>query len=84
MPSIAFAGAPRFHGGGFIGNDEVPAILQKGERVLSRKQNADYESGPGRPINITFELDGKVLSNWMYNESKNGQNLIHVRGIVDK
>lgn len=33
-----FAGAPRFHSGGFPGlkSDEVPAILQKGEEVLSK------------------------------------------------
>lgn len=33
-----FAGAPRFHSGGLPGlkSDEVPAILQKGEQVLSK------------------------------------------------
>ena len=35
-PTI-FAGASRMHSGGFAG-DEVPAILQTGEYVLSRKQ----------------------------------------------
>jgi len=36
-PSV-FAGAKRFHTGGFPGlkSDEVPAILQKGEQVLSK------------------------------------------------
>lgn len=34
----SWIGAPRFHGGGWpgVGVDEVPAILQSGERVLSR------------------------------------------------
>ena len=42
---------PRFHSGGNvrgIKNDEVPAVLQTGERVLSREQNAAFEAGmPG-------------------------------------
>jgi hypothetical protein len=39
---IVFYGAPRFHSGGFPGlkSDEVPAILQVGERVLSKKEVA--------------------------------------------
>ncbi len=44
---MAFAGAPRLHRGGWAGlrPDEVPAILQRGERVLSR---AEVASGIGR------------------------------------
>jgi hypothetical protein len=41
---------PRLHSGGRIGRlgrDEVPAILQTGERVLSRAQNRAYEAGGG-------------------------------------
>ena len=51
MPALAFAGAPRLHSGGLAGlnqgagfaglrPDEVPAILQRGERVLSRREVA--------------------------------------------
>ena len=38
VPAMAFAGAPRMHGGGWAGlrPGEVPAILQRGERVLPR------------------------------------------------
>lgn len=36
MPAGAFAGAPRFHNG--LKSDELPAILQKGERVLTARQ----------------------------------------------
>lgn len=43
FPASWFAGAPRFHEGVNLKNDEIPAILQTGERVLSRKQNASYE-----------------------------------------
>jgi hypothetical protein len=47
VPALAFAGAPRLHKGGWAGlrPDEVPAILQRGERVLSR---AEVAAGMGR------------------------------------
>ena len=55
VPVMAFAGAPRMHSGGFAGlrPDEVPAILQKGERVLSRRETAGY--GAGGPVSITIQ-----------------------------
>jgi len=42
VPALAFADAPRLHSGGMAGlrPDEVPAILQRGEVVLSRAQVA--------------------------------------------
>lgn len=51
-PAI-FAGAPRFHSGGLAG-DEIPAILQRGERVLSRSETASYDRG-GSPT-IVFNV----------------------------
>lgn len=38
VPALAFAGAPRLHDGGALGlrSNEVPAILQRGEEVLTR------------------------------------------------
>ncbi|WP_282602418.1 phage tail tape measure C-terminal domain-containing protein [Paracoccus sp. PARArs4] len=52
VPALAFAGAPRMHSGGMVGlrHDEVPAILQRGERVLSRREAQDY--GKGIAVNI--------------------------------
>ena len=58
VPAMAFAGAERFHGGGYPGlrpgsgvaglrPDEVPAILQRGERVLSRREVAETQRGAG-------------------------------------
>ncbi|RBI69916.1 phage tail tape measure protein [Roseovarius sp. TE539] len=46
VPAMAFADAPRMHGGGMAGlkPDEVPAILQRGERVLSRRQTREYDA----------------------------------------
>lgn len=49
VPAMAFAGAPRMHDGGWAGlrPDEVPAILQRGERVLSRREAQSYGTGGG-------------------------------------
>jgi hypothetical protein len=46
VPALAFANAPRMHSGGWAGikPDEVPAILQKGERVLSRREGRGIAS----------------------------------------
>lgn len=62
VPAMAFAAAPRMHEGGWAGlrPDEVPAILQRGERVLSRREAAAYGAGAaGRDappvINLTIQ-----------------------------
>lgn len=53
----AFIGAPRYHGGGFAG-DEVPAILRRGEPVFKSMEHArqvvgnDNRRREARPINI--------------------------------
>lgn len=61
VPAFAFADAPRMHSGGWAGlrSDEVPAILQRGERVLSRREVA---AGGGREgTRVRIELgDGLV------------------------
>jgi len=58
VPAMAFAGAPRMHSGGWAGlkPDEVPAILQRGERVLSRREAAGYgqEQSSAPAINVTI------------------------------
>jgi hypothetical protein len=57
VPALAFAGAPRMHSGGWVGlkPDEVPAILQRGERVLSRREAAGYGGRGGAPsVNVTI------------------------------
>ncbi len=61
VPALAFAGAPRMHSGGWAGlrPDEVPAILQRGERVLSRREAAGYGAGGrrgngGTTVNVTI------------------------------
>lgn len=54
VPAMAFAAAPRMHGGGMAGlrHDEVPAILQRGERVLSRREAQSYGASGG--VNVTI------------------------------
>ena len=57
---LAFVGAPRFAEGG-----EVPAILHRGERVLTEQQNREFEAGgPGGAvvINQTFQFSGDVTA----------------------
>ena len=44
-PFYHSGGIVRAHGG--LAIDEVPIIAQTGERILSRKQNAEYEKGNG-------------------------------------
>jgi hypothetical protein len=54
VPAMAFAGAPRMHAGGWAGikPDEVPAILQRGERVLSRNEARGYGQAS---VNVTIQ-----------------------------
>jgi hypothetical protein len=58
VPALAFAGAPRLHSGGWAGlkPDEVPAILQRGERVLSRREAAGYGQGQSAAPNISVTI----------------------------
>lgn len=57
-PAAVFASAPRLHDGAFLRPDEVPAILQRGERVLSREEARRYERGGGMNmpvVNVTIQ-----------------------------
>jgi phage-related minor tail protein len=59
VPAAAFAHAPRLHGGAFLAPDEVPAILQRGERVLSRRDAAGFGGvTPRVEINIINQASG--------------------------
>jgi hypothetical protein len=56
VPALAFANAPRMHNGGWAGlrPDEVPTILQRGERVLSRREAAGYGQAGASTVNVTI------------------------------
>ncbi len=70
VPALAFAGAPRFHDGGVagLGADEVPAILQRGEMVLSRAQlaaiGAARETRP--PVNVVMNISTPDAGSFRY------------------
>lgn len=58
LPATVFRNAPRFHDGAFLSPDEIPAILQRGERVLSRREAQSYNArgSAGSPIvNVTIQ-----------------------------
>ncbi len=64
VPTLAFADAPRMHAGGWAGlkPDEVPAILQRGERVLSRRQVAQGDGTKGAPgVSISIDARGAQM-----------------------
>ena len=60
VPAAVFAGAPRMHTGGWAGlrPDEVPTILQRGERVLSRAEVARGANGK-TPVAVHFNVDAR-------------------------
>lgn len=61
LPMAMFHNAPRFHSGAFLSPDEVPAVLQRGERVLNRAETMAYNrgksggSGGGAIVNVTIQ-----------------------------
>jgi tape measure domain-containing protein len=72
---LMFAGAPRYHDGGMVGlkPDEVPAILQTGEEVLSRDDPRNAANGGGmasgggtRIINV---VDPNLVEDYMNSPS---------------
>ena len=58
VPAMAFAAAPRMHSGGWAGlkPDEVPAILQRGERVLSRREAVGHGQAQNPISNISVTI----------------------------
>lgn len=62
VPAAAFVHAARYHAGGYAGlrPDEVPAILQRGERVLSRREVAagvaPSSGATQRPVQVVMNI----------------------------
>ena len=86
MAQVAQIKAQKFHTGGFIGGeplkrDEVPAILQTGEYVLSRKQvtqmqntNASNTTQAEANVIIINSVDNSVMEQWA--NSRSGAKII--------
>lgn len=78
VPAWVFAGAPRFHSGGMVGlkSDEVPAILQTGEEVLSRSdpRNQANGGGAGNGYRIVNVLDPSLVGGYL--ESAAGERAV--------
>ena len=83
---MLFAGAPRYHGGGIAGlqPDEVPAVLEKGEEVLTandprHRDNQAGAEGAGGGTRILNILDPDLAKDFM--ESSAGEKVImnHIR-----
>ncbi len=65
---------PKFHEGIDYVPRTGPAILERGERVISK--------GDNRPIQINLMLEGRVLSSYIYDQTKAGNKMIHPRGMA--
>lgn len=68
MPALAFAGAPRFHDGG-LAADEMPAILRRGEEVLTQndprhRNNGAQQQQPVVLRNINL-FDTQVIGDYL-------------------
>jgi hypothetical protein len=62
VSAAAFIGAPRFHSGGILGlsPNEVPAILERGEEVLTRSDPRHAANGGGVAVNVSINaLDSR-------------------------
>ena len=84
---LLFGAAPRYHSGGIAGlkPDEVPAILQTGERVLSRRQTAMYDatiaagSSAGRVTTPIVAIGDDAVANALAGAAGEDVVLTHVR-----
>lgn len=69
LPAMAFAGAPKFHGGGIVGlaADEIPIIARRGEEVLTeddprhRNSRARGRGGDSMPVTLKLVNNGEPL-----------------------
>lgn len=82
LPALLFAGAPRYHSGGVagLGPDEVPAVLQKGEEVLTKgdprhRNNGGMGEQPQRSLRIVNVNDPRTAFR-EYLESAEGEEVV--------
>ena len=68
---FAFAGAPRFHSGGIVG-DEVPIIAKRGEGVFTREQMKALGDN-GSTVNISVNVVNNAASDVKASVSQSNQ-----------
>lgn len=82
VPAAAFIGAPRYHNGGMAGlrPDEVPAILQRGERVIPRGGmaggtifNITVNGANMTPAEVMAEVNRQIVSTLRRHERHPGR-----------
>lgn len=69
--SLVFAGAPRFHSGGIVG-DEVPIIAKRGEGVFTREQMKALGDN-GSTVNISVNVVNNAASDVKASVSQSNQ-----------
>ncbi|RLJ20806.1 hypothetical protein DJ031_04660 [bacterium endosymbiont of Escarpia laminata] len=79
VPALAFAGAPRYHTGAIAGlrSNEVPAILERGEEVLTKNDPRHRNNGGGGTVNLTLNINNpKDAQSFMQNENQLGREAV--------
>jgi len=82
VPAMAFAGAPRYHAGGIAGlnQNEIPAILQRGEQVLARNDPRNAANGGGQQsISIALVDSRKSYENYLASNAGGKSVLMHIQ-----
>lgn len=69
---LVFAGAPKFHGGGIVG-DEIPIIAKRGEGVFTREQMKALGSSGGANVNISVNVVNKASNEVKASVTKSNQ-----------
>ena len=64
MPAGLFASAPRYHGG--LAGDEMPAVLRRGESVLTPEQMREVSSGGDTHVHLHLSaVDGRSAEQFL-------------------
>jgi hypothetical protein len=95
MANVATIQSTQPAGAAHGGLDYVPAeatyLLDRGERVLSPRQNEDLTDalenggvGGAQCIDIKVELDGRVLGEAIYDLTRTGRAQVHPRAVTDR
>jgi hypothetical protein len=85
---VALIASQKYTGQAHSGLTSVPMtgsfVLEKGERVIKTDQNADLTEflATGRTTQVNLVLDGRTLSRWMFDSTRDGRTQIAEAAIV--